>query len=181
MSSLASYCWIKSKPVVMLDTSVKEHLSYSSARLSESALWKMTLKADSGPWLTVGGKHHTGGEVLMVWKSCSLWSLSPGQSEKQSANSLLLTFLYPQKLSLVGCFVDTCTYIYMHYVLNTSGYQCCKGRSIPTVSHCQDSTVSMFLGMLSPCRKGCCAMGFKPALTGYCMFQLFNLIFWFHN
>lgn len=39
--------------MAVLDISVKEPLSYSSARLSESVLWKMTLKADSGPWLTV--------------------------------------------------------------------------------------------------------------------------------
>lgn len=32
------------------------------------------------------------------------------------------------------------------------------------------------LGVLSLGTEGCCADGFKPAITGYCVLQLFNLI-----
>lgn len=159
MLSLASYCWIKSKPVVMLDTSVKEHLSYSSARLSESALWKMTLKADSGPWLTVGGKRHTGGEVLMGWKSCSLWSLSPGQSEKQSAADLPLA-----SETVLGWLF--CRYMYIHlHALCTKHprISVLQGKKHP---HCQPLSglhCKHALGYAQPLQKRLLCYGFQTS------------------
>lgn len=118
--------------MVMLNTLINEPLNYSSARLSESELWKrwdskQTLDPDQ---LCVVGKCHAGGEVLMGLKSHSLWSVNHGQPEKQSAKSLLLIFLWPRE-TILGWLLGRCTCIHLRtlHTLNTTVYQYFWGRN----------------------------------------------------